>query len=322
MTSAVVMGAGALGSIFATALFDAGCDVTILSRRAHAESISESGLRLRALDGSERVVRLRATDDPLALRPAEIVMFTAKAFDIPTLVDLAPRQARCVASVQNGVGKDDLLVEQFGLSVVGCVTMTGGTLVEPGTVHHTLNGVTYIGPLPSTADGVDRELADTLAAGGLPLKIRADIDSVSWSKAVLAVAAMGVVALTRLRFHRALLNEHAAGLLYDLAVEGALVAKADGVDLVDLPGALQMKSIVSLGRHEAVARLSSIGAELVAAGATKIRLSILQGIESRRRTEVEAVHGEVLARARRHGIAVPVLETVTAAIRAVDAELL
>lgn len=321
MTHVAVLGAGALGSIYGAALARAGCAVTLLAREQHAEAISRSGLRIQRGDGTSQTVVLDATSDPEQLPEAEIVLVTAKAFDVPELVQSVHLQPRIVASVQNGVGKDDVLLERFGSAVVGCVSMVGGTLVGPGVVDHTLDGATYLGPLPTTTDGIHVELADLLDKGGLPAHPRDDIESVEWSKAVLAVAAMGVVALTRFLHHRTLLNEHVVSLFYDLVLEGAAVAKAEGVELIDLPGPLQIRSLSTEDRPDAVARLQSVGAAMVEAGHTEVRLSVLQAIESGRRTEVEVVHGEVLARARRHGIDVPVLETVTRVIRGIDAEL-
>lgn len=321
MTSAVVLGAGALGSIYGAALARSGCEVTLLAREAHADAISRSGLRLNRSDGTSETVTLDASSDPRELPPAEVVLMTAKAFDVPLLVESVGWQPRIVASVQNGVGKDEPLLERFGPAVMGCVSMVGGTLVGPGVVDHTLDGVTYLGPLPSTTDRIDRELAELLDRGGLKTELRNDIESVAWSKVVLAVAAMGVSALTRLDYHRTLINEHVASLFYDLVLEGAAVAAAERVELVDLPGPLQIRSMATEDRTAALARLRSVGEALEEAGATEIRISALQAIESRRRTEVEAIHGEVLARAHHHGIDVPALETVTRVIRGLDAEL-
>ena len=68
MTSAVVLGAGALGSIYASALVAAGCDVTVLARPAHVAAIADAGLRLvRVHAGTEETVRLGATSDPRRL---------------------------------------------------------------------------------------------------------------------------------------------------------------------------------------------------------------------------------------------------------------
>ena len=321
MTSAVVLGAGALGSIYGAALARSGCSVTLLAREPHAAAISRSGLRVQLRDGTSESVMLDATSEPRDLPPAELVLVTAKAFDVPSLVQSVHWQPRVVASVQNGAGKDEPLLEQFGSAVVGCVSMVGGTLASPGVVDHTLDGVTYLGPLPSTTDGVDVELVRLLDEGGLKAELREDIESVAWSKVVLAVAGMGVVALTRLRYHRVLLNEEVASLFYDLLLEGASVAAAEEVELVDLPGPLQIRSLATANRADAVARLRSVGEALVEAGETEIRLSVLQGIESGRRTEVEAVQGDVLSRAHHHGIDVPVLETVTRIMRGIDAEL-
>ena len=86
MTSAVVLGAGALGSIYGAALARSGCSVTLLARESHAAAISRSGLRVQRSDGTSESVMLDATSEPRDLPPAELVLVTAKAFDVPSLV--------------------------------------------------------------------------------------------------------------------------------------------------------------------------------------------------------------------------------------------
>ncbi len=321
MRSAVVLGAGALGSIYGAALARSGCHVTLLARQSHVKAISRSGLQLQSRDGSMETVILDATSDPRELPPSEILFVTSKAFDVASLVNSVSFQPRVVASVQNGAGKNDLLVERFGSAVVGCVSMVGGTLTSPGLVDHTLDGFTYLGPLSSTTGTGEVDLAALLNEGGLNAVVREDIESVAWSKVVLAVAAMGVAALTRFPYHRVFLNESIAPLFHGLILEAAAIAAAEGVELVDLPGPLQVRSLADADRADAVARLRSVGEALVEAGSTEIRVSVLQAMESGRRTEVEAIHGDMLSRAHRHGIDVPVLETVTSVLRGIDAEL-
>jgi ketopantoate reductase len=107
---------------------------------------------------------------------------------------------------------------------------------------------------------------------------------------------------------------------YDVAPSAVETAVASRTELIDLPGSLQVRSLADEDRANAVARLRKVGETLVEAGSTEIRVSVLQAIESGRRTEVEAIHGDMLWRARRHGIDVPVLETVTRFLRGIDAE--
>jgi 2-dehydropantoate 2-reductase len=247
-------------------------------------------------------------------------MVAAKAHDVPALVASVDIQPRWVFSVQNGLRKDVPLIDRFGRErIVGCVSMVGGTLIGPGHVAHTFRGATYLGDLPGGPLGGAAEIAGLLAHGGLNTEIRPDIEAVNWSKVVLAVAAMGVVGITRLAYHRVFLDDRAAAMFLDLAVETASVAAAEGVALVDLPGPLQIATLAAASRDDGREVLRRIGHSMVAAGQTDVRISVLQSLETGRRTEVEAVHGEVLRRAGIHGIDTPVLRNVTRELRAADA---
>ncbi|NIR38271.1 MAG: hypothetical protein GWN07_28665, partial [Actinobacteria bacterium] len=151
------------------------------------------GLHIDLL-GEPHVVRVGATSDPLDLpaRP-DIVMIGAKAHDVGPMVNATTLDPRLVFSVQNGVGKDDVLVERFGRDrVVGCVSMVGGTLHRPGHAAYTFTGLTYLGDVAGSSPGGAAEIAALIdATGVLGAEVRDDIESVVWSKAVLACGAMG-----------------------------------------------------------------------------------------------------------------------------------
>jgi 2-dehydropantoate 2-reductase len=78
-----------------------------------------------------------------------------------------------------------------------------------------------------------------------------------------------------------------------LAGEAAAVAQAEAIDVGDPWAAV-----------EAAARASAAN-----------RNSMLQDLEAGRRTEIEAISGEIARRAATHGIAVPVTETVLRLVR-------
>ncbi|GIU93367.1 MAG: putative oxidoreductase YkpB [Acidimicrobiia bacterium] len=316
----MVLGAGALGSLYGAALAEAGCDVTLLCRDDHAAEVRSAGLVVTGVSGT-RTLSLGATSDPKAL-PARpyVAVVAAKAFDVEALLASVEVRPRLAFSIQNGVGKDHPLMAAWGPgTVVGCVSMVGATLKAPGWVEHTMSGTTYLGNLPCGPAKGAEEVADLLQAGGLLVEARPDIEAVVWSKAVLAVAAMGATGLTRLPYHLVFLNNDAAGIFLDLIREAAAVAHAEGVELVDLPGPLQVATLAASPPAQARQLMRRVGEQLVAAGETSIKVSTLAALESGKRTEVAAVHAPILELARKHGLRAPVLETVTRVLSAIDA---
>lgn len=321
-----VLGAGALGSVYAAWAAEAGNDVTIVARQAHADAVNRDGLVVVGRDGSRRTVKMRATSDPAAVDACDYLCLASKAPDTDELLDgflARPRRITAAFSIQNGARQAEPLARRFGDVGLACVSMVGGTLIEPGVVSHTFDGATYLGPATGSKRDAALAAAESLAKnfGGPDFVVRDDIMSVIWSKAVLAAAAMGMSALTRMFYHRIFELPGNREAFLDLAHEAASIARAEGVELVDLPGPLQAGYLVGLPRNEALNVLRELAARLVSTGQTQVRVSILQSIDRRRPTEVGAVFSDLLHIADRHGLDLPRLRFVTNVVESIDADI-
>ena len=305
MTTVVVLGAGALGSVYGAWFVEAGAEVTLVARRAHADGVNRSGLRI-----DERPpVEVRAITDPAEAGDCDILLLASKAFDNPELLDGYRGSTQAAFSVQNGVRQAEPLVARFGSAAVGCVSLVGGTLGEPGHASHSFDGPTLLGDLSTTEPGTAATIAQALP--GRKLEVHDDIAPALWSKGVLAAAAMGVVGLTRLVYHRIFLLPETRDVFFDLACEGASIAAAEGVELIDGHGPFQIRALTQESRGEAHQRLQAVGKSMEAAGETEVRVSILQSIDRGRPFEVQAVFGDLVEIADGHRLEVPTLRAVT-----------
>ena len=100
-----IFGAGAVGSHFAVRLALAGHDVSCVMRGPHLEAVKARGLRLRVGD-AEFSARVKASDDPAALGPQDVVMSTLKATGVSSLATgLQPllRDDTAIVFAQNGI---------------------------------------------------------------------------------------------------------------------------------------------------------------------------------------------------------------------------
>lgn len=305
MTTAVVLGAGALGSVYGAWFAEAGAEVTLVARPAHAEAVNRGGLRI----DDQPPVAVRAITDPAEAGDCDILLLASKAFDNAELLGGYRGSAQAAFSVQNGVRQAEPLVARFGAAAVGSVSLVGGTLGEPGRASHSFDGPTLMGDLSSTTPGTAAAIAAALP--GRKLEVHEDIAPALWSKGVLAAAAMGVVGLTRLVYHRIFLIPETRDVFYDLACEGAAIAAAEGVNLIDGHGPFQIRALTQEDRAEAHQRLQAVGERMEAAGETEVRVSILQSIDRGRPFEVQAVFGDLVEIADGHGLEVPTLRAVT-----------
>ena len=153
-----IFGAGAVGSHFAVRLALAGHDVSCVMRGPHLEAVKAKGLTLR-VGGAEFSARVKASDDPAALGPQDLVISTLKANALGSLVTGLPpllRDDTGVVFAQNGIpwwydiglaadhppppdlGFLDpggrLRAVVFRARIIGGVIFSANEVVEPGVV--------------------------------------------------------------------------------------------------------------------------------------------------------------------------------------------
>src|SRR6202163_2099852 len=100
-----IFGAGAVGSHFAVRLARAGHEVSCVMRGPHLVAVKANGLTLRVGD-AEFSARVKASDDPAALGPQDLVISTLKANALGSLVTgLRPllRDDTAIVFAQNGI---------------------------------------------------------------------------------------------------------------------------------------------------------------------------------------------------------------------------
>ena len=318
----LVVGAGALGTVYGACLARAGADVQLLARRPHAEAIAAAGgVQVEGVDGTWRA-RLRAHWDPEAVEPADTVVLTTKDHDTAAALAAlpSPSAVEVAVSFQNGVAKDRRLAEWCGEGrVVGAMSMVGATIVRPGVVRHTLSMPTYLGELPEGVSDRVRALGELLEAGGLPVVLTERVLAAEWSKLVHAAPTMTLTGLSRLPFHRVLLDPRLTGMYVDLLHEAVAVAAAAGVEVEDLPQTFPVRTLTSVGRDEAIGLVHERGRAMEAAGTTNVRVSMLTDIESGRPLELDAVQGFLVGEAERLGVPVPLTAAAHRLLLAVDA---
>ena len=77
-----IVGAGAMGSVYAALMADAGNEVWAVDAWAeHIAAIKAGGLRVEGASG-DRTVRINATTDPAAPGPCDLVVIATKAMHV------------------------------------------------------------------------------------------------------------------------------------------------------------------------------------------------------------------------------------------------
>ncbi len=294
-THTLVVGPGAIGSLFASLLLRTGCRVTILDRHPdRADHISTHGLKV---DGAGAALPVHATVHPTEVEAFDLVLLCVKAYDTVNAVqDIAPvcPPGTRVVSLQNGIGNLEAIRENLpSASIFASATYHGASLCAPGHVIHAGAGKTILSPM-NPADSC-ASLATFFDGAGIECECFSDAEALLWGKLVVNTAINPLTAIHGVTNGSLLEHGELREQMHAAAREAARVAAARGVSLVFSDPAAE--------------------AETVCRRTADNTSSMLQDIRRKRMTEVEWITGVVHREAGRLGIPVPVNDDLLFQIR-------
>ncbi len=301
----VIMGSGAIGSLYGGLLSHAGEDVVLLvGRKPYVDAVNRNGLKIKGVLG-EHSLDLKATQNPSKIDEAELVLITTKAYDsaeaasrIQHLVD----NGASVLVLQNGIGTEKKVAEVLGTNrVLRGTTCMGAIMTGPGEVTVTGIGITEIGShYPENMDMVER-VTSILRKAGFDVRSSDNIEGVVWTKTIVNCGINPIGALTGLTNGEIYNDPRLRKLVIKLIREAVEVASALNIELTaDDP----------------------IRYALGTAKATGDNInSMLQDIRLCKQTEIDAITGEVIRLARKLGIETPLSDSVYALVKALESKL-
>jgi 2-dehydropantoate 2-reductase len=316
----VILGAGGVGSVVAGHLARAGVDAIVVARQGHAKAIEENGLNITGL--ADFQVDLPTCTDASGLDSADVLLITVKTKDTQVALESVKHlKVGCVASLQNGVVKNDQMSQVFGPDkVVGATTMIGATLVKDGEVNYSLDGITFFGERDGRrSDRVDA-LVQAFEDGGLNAVGVENIVSIEWTKQAIQNPFAPLAAITRMPVHMVWSSAELATLSVHMFREVAAVADKLKIPLSEHSAwsLFNLKALHEAPFEEAVQMLVNAGRQVAASGRTHIIPSMLQDVLASKKTEIEETVGHVFREGKRLGISVPYTEFAYRAVRAIE----
>ena len=296
-----IVGAGAMGCVYAALMADAGNEVWAVDTwQAHVDAIAAHGLRLEGASGDRRVA-IGATTDAAAVGPCDLVVIATKA----PQVEAAAAAARAllgpetpVLTIQNGLGSAEKVARILGGErvLIGVVGGFGASIRAPGHAHH--NGMELV-RLGETGGAVTPRLTRIAALwqdAGFTVRCFDDIEQLVWEKLICNVCYSGTATLTGLTVGAIMADADAWSIASGCAREAYLVARAKNVRLdIDDP----------------VAYVRDFGAKIPDA-----RPSMLLDHLAGRRSEIDAINGAIPPEALALGLEAPYNSLVSALVRA------
>lgn len=298
----VVVGAGAIGSLFGALLQRAGNDVTLVARPDHVAAINRDGLQLEGQ--TTGTVRIRALSELPPGSSVDLALLTVKTYDLERAASILGHVVTTpvpVAALENGLGVESTVEKALlgagwpgaGNWIVRGINSVPATFVRTGTVRHAGEGVLLLSDYGSGhhADG----MAATFQAAGIPVRVEPDREREVWRKVLVNAAINPVTADHNIPNGRLLLDPY-RGQALQLLDEAISVAQAEGVRFTDTDAQRELWRVV---------RATSDN-----------RSSMLQDLDRGRRTEIDSISGAILEIGRRRGLSLPATTRIVQRIHA------
>ena len=299
-----VLGAGAMGSLFGGLLAESGQAVTLIDvNDAHVGAVREHGLRLETDAGDRRLDGLHACRPEQAEAAPDLLLIFTKTLHTAAALEavahiIAPHTL--VLTLQNGLGNVETVRRHVPEDriLVG-VTTWPADYVGPGHVRSHGAGMVRIMAVDGRDDPLVRSVVRVLDGAGLNGDIDPQVWKAIWEKVAFNAALNGICAVTGCSVDQVGAIPQGMVLASSVVAEVVAVARAEGID-ADADRCCRTVA-------DAVAR--HLGH----------KPSMLQDVLAGRPTETGAIHGAVVERARKHGLAVPCTETLLQLVRLIEA---
>jgi 2-dehydropantoate 2-reductase len=307
MAKVAIVGCGAMGSVYAALMVDAGHEVHAVTLWPdHAEAMAAHGLRCEGASG-DRLVPIRASTTTEGIGPCDLVIIATKAFDVEAAARSCLALLRAdtiVQTIQNGLGSPEIAAPLLGADriAVGVVGGFGASMRGPGHVHH--NGMEMIrfGAFAGLPTQHLQASAKIWESAGFKVQLFDDIERMVWEKLIMNVTFSGSCCTTGLTIGEVMADPDAWAVARACAEEAVAVARAKNI---------------ALDVGDPIAHIRKLGGKIPDA-----RPSMLLDYNARRRCEIDAINGSIPRLGRQCGVATPVNAAIVGIVKARERSVL
>ena len=296
-----VVGTGAMGSVYAGLLADAGNEGWAVDTWAdHVRMIKDKGLRIEGASGDRTVTTLQATSKLEDAGECDLYIIATKASGVGpaarAISRLAGRES-VILTIQNGLGSGERIAEFMPTEnvLLGVADGFGASMKGPGHAHHNAMKLIRLGEMSGGISDRLRDIEQVWQQAGFNAKAYEDISQLIWEKFLCNVTFSG------------------ACTVFNCTV-GELMGHKDRWHIA--LGAMREAYAVGVARNikfafdDPVEYVTSFAAGMPAA-----RPSMLLDHIAGRASEIDAINGRVPVVASEHGLSAPYNETLSAIVR-------
>ncbi|WP_299872276.1 2-dehydropantoate 2-reductase [uncultured Sulfitobacter sp.] len=296
-----VIGVGAMGSIYAALLADAGHDVWAVDTwDAHVDAINTTGLRVEGASGDRRVTTIRATTRMSDVGPCDLCLIATKASGVgPAAQDAAAviGNDALVLTIQNGLGAAERIAGHMPVQnvLLGVADGFGASMKGPGHAHHNSMKLIRIGEIEGGLTDRLQQMERVWKDAGFNVKAFDNITQLIWEKFLCNVTFSAPCTTFNATVGELMESPEHWHIALGAMQEAYAIARARGIQL---------------SFDDPVAYVTAFGA-----GMPQARPSMLLDHMAERVSELDAINGIVPVMGRDAGIPTPYNDTLTAILK-------
>ena len=268
----VIMGAGAIGSLFGS-LLSKNNKVILIGRKPHIDSIKKNGLKIIGKTRLNTKIEAYSSIDDLSLRP-DLIILTVKSYDTTIALSQLKKiidKKTILMSLQNGLNnieKINRFVKKENI-IIG-ITTNGAIFLDNGVIEHTGIGNTIIG-------GYNQNIKDVINIfnkAGINTAINNNIIKEIWIKAIINSSINPLTAIFDCKNGYLLKNPILNNLVKKICIESTKVANS-----IDIK--LNYKDMIKKTKQ-------------VIIGTADNYSSMLQSCKKNKRSEIDSINGNIV----------------------------
>jgi len=297
-----IVGAGALGLLFAIHLHQCGENVYLINRKGeNAETIKRDGIQVKWPNGKEQRFYIPIYTQIGSLPAADTVLLLVKGYATSNAIRMVLpiiSEETIIITLQNGMGNIEKMTSILGESahISAGTTICASTRLSANHIYINHIGETYIGYLQREPDERLKVITKTLSRCGIPTKCETRIKQKLWEKLFSNIAINPITALLDVPNGHIVKNGNCKELVKKLINEAVKVAEADGM---------------TFSKDKVIESVFSIASKT----GNNIS-SMLQDIRNGKKTEIDNINGWIVAKGRFYSIPTPTNEAITLLIKA------
>ena len=298
-----VVGAGAMGSVYAGLLADGGNEVWAIDVwQAHVDAINNQGLRVEGASG-DRTVRLNATTSAADVGECDLIIIATKADGVAgaaQAVDPLLKDDSLILTIQNGLGAAERISQYRdpGNILIGVAGGFGAQMKGPGHAYHNGMELIRVGEMMGGLTERLEHVAQVWRDAGFQVRAFEDVHQLIWEKFICNVTFSGPCSVMQAPVGEVMANEHGWSIAIRCGLEAFEAGKAKGINF---------------SFDDAETYIHAFGSKMPNA-----LPSLYQDHLAKRRSEIDAINGMVPVVAAEVGTNAPMNEAITALVKMIE----